>query len=492
MHRPPLFTIALTLTLAACQPAPSPHQPPTATPVPPPTLPAIPNIPTHTPTPTHLDLGVAWYPEQWPESRWPADLALMQNAGITVVRVGEFAWSTLEPAEGQYNLEWLDRAVTLAAQHNIAVILCTPTDAPPAWLTDKYPDTLRVDETGTRLRHGGRRQFSYTSPRYRDFCKKITAQLAARFGKNPDVLGWQIGNELTDDSYDDYSKELFHRYLADKFKTLDNLNTHWATTYWSQTYFNWNEVPFPAKTDNPGLQLEYKHFVTDMWRSFVADQHVILRSTISPNQWITTNLGGLGWADRFDRFQLSQDLDLISWDAYVGAGHLDANRMAATHDLVRGWKQQNFWVMETQPGSVNWAGVNNMLDIKAKPAKSPGKPSATAPTPSPTGNGAAPPTARSSTTAASSAPTEPRSPSTKKSSKSAKNSKKPPPTSPTPSLTPKSPSSTTTTLAGPSTSSPTPTATTNSPSSSTGTAPSTRSPPPSTSSPPTPTSPTTN
>ncbi|MGN6369526.1 MAG: beta-galactosidase [Phycisphaerae bacterium] len=368
MRRP--LTLTLLLALTACHPAPqtppdarrpqATWAPPISQPV---TLPSIPKIPTHAPATTRLNLGVAWYPEQWPESRWNTDLALMEQAHITVARVGEFAWSSLEPAEGHYHLDWLDRAINLAAKHHIQIVLCTPTDAPPAWLTDKYPDTLRVDETGKRLRHGGRRQFSYTSPRYRDLCKKITAQLAQRFGHNPNVLGWQIGNELTDDSYDNYSKQLFHQYLEQKFKTLDNLNTHWATTYWSQTYFHWNEIPLPTKTDNPGLQLEYKHFVTDMWRSFVADQHQILRNTISPQQWITTNLGGLGWADRFNRFDLSQDLDLISWDAYVGSGHLDANKMAATHDLVRGWKQQNFWVMETQPGSVNWAGINNTLDM---------------------------------------------------------------------------------------------------------------------------------
>src|SRR5277367_1515922 len=95
-----------------------------------------------------LLLGSAWYPEQWPESRWDADLRLMESAHLHVVRVGEFAWSRMEPAEGRYDLDWLARAVRLAEKHHIAVVIGTPTDAPPAWLTSAHPETMRVDAAG--------------------------------------------------------------------------------------------------------------------------------------------------------------------------------------------------------------------------------------------------------------------------------------------------------------------------------------------------------
>ena len=98
------------------------------------------------PAPPPILLGTAWYPEQWPESRWERDLTLMQQAEIHMVRVGEFAWSRMEPSEGQYDLDWLDRAITAAAKHGIYTVLGTPTAAPPAWLTQKYPETLRIDE----------------------------------------------------------------------------------------------------------------------------------------------------------------------------------------------------------------------------------------------------------------------------------------------------------------------------------------------------------
>src|SRR5580700_5404595 len=130
-------------------------------------------------------LGAAWYPEQWNEAQWEPDLALMEQAHFTVTRVGEFAWSRMEPSEGHYDLDWLYRAIRLAEKHHIAVVLGTPTGAPPAWLTQKYPDPLGTDANGRLREHGGRRQFSYSSPRYRQFCIAIATQLARRFGHDP-------------------------------------------------------------------------------------------------------------------------------------------------------------------------------------------------------------------------------------------------------------------------------------------------------------------
>lgn len=309
-----------------------------------------------------LLLGAAWYPEQWPESRWDADLALMEAAHLHVVRVGEFAWSRMEPAEGHYDLDWLARAIRLAEQHHIAVVIGTPTDAPPAWLTSKYPDTLRVDENGRLAQHGGRRQFNYASPRYRLFCAEIASRLAQRFGHDPGVIGWQIGNEYTDESFDPLTQEQFQQWLKRRYGTLDALNQHWTTAYWSQTYDRWDEIPLVATGGNPGLLLEHRHFVSDTWRDFQRVQLDAIRKWASPRQFITTNIGGLAWSDHFDHYEITKDLDLASWDDYVGQGQLDPMRNAAMHDFVRGWKRAPFWVMETQPGSVNWAPINTTLN----------------------------------------------------------------------------------------------------------------------------------
>ena len=341
--RPLAFHFAFTALLAASIGWPAQAQKPIYT---------TPNAPL---------LGAAWYPEQWPESQWDADLMLMEKAHFSVVRVGEFAWSTMEPSEGHYNFTWLDRAIALAARHHIHVVLGTPTDAPPAWLTSRYPETLRADEHGIRAQHGNRRQFNYADPLYRSFCAEIVHQMARRYDHNPNVIGWQIGNEYTDESFDPATHTQFQHFLHDRYKTLANLNAHWTTAYWSQTYSAWSQVPFPTHGGNPGLLLEHKHFVTATWRSFQKNQINVLRPLISPSQFITTNIGGLAWSDNWDHYAITADLDLTSWDNYVGQGHLDTPKNAMLNDFVRGWRRQNFWIMETQPGSVNWAPVNNTL-----------------------------------------------------------------------------------------------------------------------------------
>lgn len=308
-----------------------------------------------------LWIGSAWYPEQWPESAWAEDLRLMQAHGGNVVRIGEYAWSRMEPEEGHYDMAWLVRAVRLANRYGIKVVVGTPTDTPPAWLTQKYPDTLQVDGTGKRLGHGGRRQFSISSSRYRQFAHDIVTHMAEALKDEPNVIGWQIGNEPTDESYDPEARAAWVAWLKARYGTLDRLNEAWTTAYWSQTYTAWDQVPFNTDKANPGWMLELKRFITAQWRDFHRNQIDAIRAVVGGRQFITINFGGLGWANRFDRYEMNRDLDVTSWDEYVGMGHLKPYRAGATHDLVRGWKRQNFWVMETQPGFVNWAPVSNML-----------------------------------------------------------------------------------------------------------------------------------
>jgi beta-galactosidase len=315
---------------------------------------------TPPPVPPPILLGTAWYPEQWPESRWEADLALMQQAGVRMVRVGEFAWSRLEPNEGNYDLDWLDRAISAAAKHDLYTVVGTPGAAPPAWLTQKYPETLRIDENGKRAEHGNRAHFNFANAKYRDLTRKMAEAMAKRFGHNPHVIAWQIDNEYGEESYDPDTKAQFQQWLKARYGTLDNLNARWAATYWSQTYFNWNQIPIETKYGNPGLLLSWKRFVSDTWRSYQKNQMDVIRPNSDPRQFITTNM--MGWFDGFDHYTVSRDLDLASWDDYVGKGHLDPARNGAAHDLTRGFKRKNFWVMETQPGFVNWSPNNNSLD----------------------------------------------------------------------------------------------------------------------------------
>jgi beta-galactosidase len=307
-----------------------------------------------------LLLGAAWYPEQWPESRWDADLALMEAAHINFVRVGEFAWSTMEPKEGEYKLDWLEHAVRAAERHHIAVVLGTPSAAPPAWLTEKYPETLRTMEDGRKDGHGNRQQFDWSDPKYRELAREIAEKMAERFGHDPNVIAWQIDNEYADESYGQSTQKQFDDWLHAKYKTLDNLNARWTTSYWSETYQDWNQIPIEEKYGNPGLLLNWKEFVSDTWRSYQKNQVEVIRTHAEPRQKITTNM--MGWFDGYDSYTVAQDLDFASWDDYVGQGQLDPASNGAIHDLTRGFLRKNFWVMETQPGFVNWSPLNNALN----------------------------------------------------------------------------------------------------------------------------------
>ena len=307
-------------------------------------------------------VGAAWYPEQWPESRWEEDLRMMEAGDLKVVRIAEFAWSRMEPSEGHYDLDWLERAINLAGRHHIVSVLGTPTATPPAWLTQKYPDTLRVEPNGQRVTHGNRAHASASSVRYREFCRKIAEKMAIRFGHNPNVVGWQIDNEYGYAlmSYDDATQKQFQEWLQAKYRTLDSLNTHWATSYWSQTYDNWEEIPIPIGEHNPGLMLDWKHFIGYVWTSYQQNQVDVIRKQADARQFTTGNF--MGFFDGFDHYSITEPLTFASWDDYVGTGHVDPAYNGLSHDLTRGFKRHNFWVMETQPGAVNWSPLNNFTN----------------------------------------------------------------------------------------------------------------------------------
>jgi beta-galactosidase len=311
-------------------------------------------------TPPPIYLGTAWYPEQWPESRWDADLTLMEQAGIRFVRITEFSWSSMEPTEGHYNFDWIDHAIAAAAKHHIYVVLGTPGATPPAWLTQKYPEVLRIKQDGQQDQHGNREQFNWASPKYLELTRGIVEKMAKRYGHNPNVIGWQIDNEYANLSYGPDVKKQFQDWLKDHYKTLDNLNARWTTAYWSESYTDWSQIPIEESGGNPGLLLNWKRFVSDTWRRYQKNQLDVIRPNSDPRQFITTNM--MGWFDGYDHYTVSQDLDLASWDDYVGRGHLDPYRNGAAHDLTRGFLRKNFWVMETQPGFVNWNAVNTALD----------------------------------------------------------------------------------------------------------------------------------
>jgi beta-galactosidase len=312
--------------------------------------------------PQPLLLGAAWYPEQWSESRWNADLDLMQKAHMRVVRVSEFAWTALEPQEGKYELDWLDRAINLAGQHGIYVIVGTPSAGPPVWMAAKYPDIMITDANGKQFVGATRNRYNWNSDRYRRFVRDMDEHLAKRFGHNPYVIGWQIDNEYNSQSFDSATQAQFHVWLEHRYGTIDKLNRIWTTAYNNQAYSSFNEVPLLGGTgdNSPGLWLDSKRFISDSLRDYQKVQIDAIRKYAEPRQKITTNM--MGWFDLYDHYTIAQDLDIISWDNPQVHGSFDPVINGAPHDLMRGLKGANYWVMETTAGPRGGGDASVQLD----------------------------------------------------------------------------------------------------------------------------------
>ncbi|MBN2047302.1 MAG: beta-galactosidase, partial [Anaerolineaceae bacterium] len=269
-------------------------------------------------------------------------------------------WADFEPEEGQFRFEWMDRAIAMLAEAGIQTVMGTPTAAPPAWLTQRHPEVLPIDEFGRAAQHGNRVHYCANSPVYHDYTRKIVRAMAEHYAGNEHIIGWQIDNEFHRVCHCENCQKRFREFLRETYGTLDALNTAWTTAYWSQTYSDWDQIPLPIGGHNPGLELNYRRFFTDTYRRYQKLQVDLLREFIAPEVWITHNFHGN--YNHLDHEPMVRDIDLVSYDYYVGTGHNDPAVSGAIFDLTRGLKHKNFWLMETQPGSVNWAGVNNAFN----------------------------------------------------------------------------------------------------------------------------------
>jgi beta-galactosidase len=315
-----------------------------------------------TPAPPPLILGAAWYPEQWPESRWNADLELMGKAHMHVVRIGEFAWTALEPAEGKYDLDWLERAIDLAGQHGINVILGTPSAAPPVWMATRYPDVLITESNGNQYTGSTRNRYNWNSDRYKRFVRETDERLSKRFGHNPYVIGWQIDNEYSSQSYDSNTQAQFHAWLQHRYGAIDKLNAAWTTAYDNQTYSGFDQIPLVNGTtdNNPGLWLDSKRFISDSLRAYQRVQIDAIRKYADSRQKITNNM--MRFYGLFDSYTVGQDLDIIGLDNPQVSGTFNPIQMAPAQDLIRGIKDRNYWIMETTAGPRGGGNASVQLD----------------------------------------------------------------------------------------------------------------------------------
>lgn len=325
-----------------------------------------------------MKLGTCYFPEHWPEEMWAEDARRMREMGLTQVRIGEFAWSRIEPEPARFEWGWLDRAIETLAAEGLQIILCTPTATPPKWLVDQMPDMLAIDKHGQPRKHGSRRHYCFSHRGFRGESRRITTALAQRYGHHPSLIAWQTDNEYgchdTVLSFSESAAEAFRVWCREKYGDIDALNHAWGNVFWSMEYRSFDELEPPNLTvteANPAHWLDYRRFASDEVVRFNREQVDILRER-SPGRAITHNF--MGFFTEFDHYAVAHDLDIAAWDSYpLGfleqfwfdentksehrrQGHPDI--AAFHHDLYRGCAGGRWGVMEQQPGPVNWARAN--------------------------------------------------------------------------------------------------------------------------------------
>lgn len=307
--------------------------------------------------------GGDYNPEQWAEPVWQEDVALMKEANVTMVTVGVFSWSWLEPEEGRFTFEWLDRALDTLHEAGIRVDLATATASPPPWLSHRYPDSLPVTELGVRLQRGSRQHYCPSSPDYRRLAARLAGEIARRYADHPALELWHINNEYgchVSRCYCETSAAAFRRWLTAKYGTVENLNRAWGTAFWSQRYGSIDEVTVPSAAPafrNPTQQLDFDRFSSEEILGIFREEAAAVRA-VSPSVPITTNF--MGFFKPLDYWAWAAELDVISDDCYPDPVDPDSPYLAAmTRDLMRSLADGKPWLlMEQAAGAVNWRPSN--------------------------------------------------------------------------------------------------------------------------------------
>ena len=306
--------------------------------------------------------GGDYNPDQWRHipGTLEEDVRLMKLAHCNLMSVGIFSWAALEPREGEYDFDWLERVLDTLYANGIHVFLATPSGARPAWMSQKYPEVLRVSDQGIRNLHGERHNHCFTSPVYRAFVHKINAALAERFGKHPAVVGWHVSNEYSGECHCELCQEAFRRWLMKKYGTLNALNQAYWTGFWAKTYTDWSQLHSPSARGEGsihGLYLDWMRFVTDQTIDFM--RHEVEAVRAFSDLPVTTNLMGSFYG--LDSFRFARVLDFASYDSYPSWGETSDYSIALgagfQYDITRSILNKPWILMESTPSMVNWKEI---------------------------------------------------------------------------------------------------------------------------------------
>lgn len=310
--------------------------------------------------------GGDYNPDQWLDRPdiLERDIELMQAAHVNCVSVGIFSWARLEPEDGRYDFTWLDEVIDRLWRGGIHVDLATPSGARPAWMAQKYPEVLRVNERHEKMHFGERHNHCYTSPVYREKVRAINSALAERYAHHPAVIMWHLSNEYGGECHCPLCQQAFRDWLKAKYGTIDNLNSCWWSSFWSHRYTDWSQIEAPSSIgmqSSLALIVDWRRFCTAQCKDFIEHEKAAVKA-VNPDLPCTANL-----MERFacyDYFSLAEAIDVVSWDAYPEWHCTDdvskAAEFAMQHDLMRSLKDQPFLLMESTPSQVNWRPHNKL------------------------------------------------------------------------------------------------------------------------------------
>lgn len=311
--------------------------------------------------------GGDYNPDQWLDRPdiLEEDIRMMKEAHINCVSIGIFAWAKLEPEEGKYDFDWLEKIIDNLYQNGIYSVLATPSGAKPVWMSEAHPEIRRVQQNLVRDETGDRHNHCYTSPYYREKVKAIDTALAGRFSKHPGVILWHLSNEYGGTCYCPLCQEAFREWLKKKYDNdLTKLNHEWWSHFWSHTITDWSQIhpPLPnGEHSTHGLVLDWKRFTTDQVVDFMKLERDAVKA-VDPTLPVTTNF--MYEFDGYNYFKFKDELDVVSWDSYpwwrAGDNTQTAAEVAFWHDVMRGIKKQNFLLMESTPSVTNWTPVSRL------------------------------------------------------------------------------------------------------------------------------------